>query len=505
MASRTGLQSSGPSPSPCPPAAEGQTPSPGPSGSLRGLGQLFRAPWDFLQQLPAALTSPTAQQEQDVFESSVDGDVLLQQLNGGGGSGGAEGDSSHRHGSDVDGELFEKSRHDSAPHSGPERHGSAVDDDGSQKHSPSAADGTKRHGSEVDGDGCQKHSHAAADGTKRHGSDVDGDGSQKHSPAAADGTKRHGSEVDGDGSQKHSHAAADGTKRHGSDVDGDGSQKHSPAAADGTKRHGSDVDGDPAADETKRHGSEVDGEAPAERKDYAAGADEVFGPAGPDEGRRRAVGVDPNPSNRPQEPATGSRNAQLSDDYDEDYVKLLKRSMSEKEGHELHQVRQLLRWHYRHLPDAERDDTVFRLMLFAPGLPDVRPSTLQRLLHTASGPLSPALSPGPARQGQDQSAAGSQNESGVSSLDSGDEEAMEAWVQAAVTRSVEFRTEYKARRQGQEAEARSLSQRVLQLAMRDGKETRGIGEKKAAEHDEIVPTSGAAAAGNQPAAVGVSC
>ena len=444
MASRTGLQSS-----PCPPAAGGQTPSP--SGSLRGLGQLFRAPWDFLQQLPAALTSPTAQQEQDVFESSVDGDVLLQQLHGGGG-GGAEGDSSHRHGSDVDGELFEKSRHDSAPHSGPER-----------------------HGSEVDGDGSQKHSHAAADGTKRHGSDVDGDGSQKYSPAAADGTKRHGSDVDGEGSQKHSPAAADGTKRHGSDVDGDGSQKHSPAAADGTNRHG----------------SAVDGEAPAERKDYAAGADEVFGPAGPDEGRRRAVGVDPNPSNRPQEPATGSRNAQLSDDYDEDYVKLLKRSMSEKEGQELHQVRQLLRWHYRHLPDAERDDTVFRLMLFAPGLPDVRPSTLQRLLHTASAPFPPALSPGPAGQGQDPSAAGSQHESGVSSLDSGDEEAMEAWVQAAVTRSVEFRTEYKARRQRQEVEARSLSQRVLQLAMRDGKETRGTREKKAAEHDEVVHTSGA--------------
>ena len=444
MASRTGLQSSGPSPSPCPPAAEGQTPSPGSSGSLRGLGQLFRAPWDFLQQLPAALTSPTAQQEQDVFESSVDGDVLLQQLHGGsgGGGGGAEGDSSHRHGSDVDGELFEKSRHDSASHSGPERHGSAADDDGSRKHSPAAADGTKRHGSKVDGDGSQKHSHAAADGTKRHGSDVDGDGSQKHSPAAADGTNR--------------------------------------------------------------HGSEVDGEAPAE-KDYAAGADEVFGPAGPDEGRRKAVGVDPNDSNRPQEPATGSRNAQLSDDYDEDYVKLLKRSMSEKEGRELHQVRQLLRWHYRHLPDAERDDTVFRLMLFAPGLPDVRPSTLQRLLHTSSDPLSPVLSPGPARQGQDPSAAGSQHESGVSSLDSGDEEAMEAWVQTAVTRSVEFRTEYKARRQGQEAEARSLSQRVLQLAMRDGKETRGTREKKAAEHDEIVPTSGAAAAGNHPAAVGVSC
>ena len=495
-----------------------------------------------------------------MFESSVDGDVLVQQLNGGGGGGGggAERDSSYRHGSDVDGELFEKSRHDSAPHSGPERHGSAVDDDGSQKHSPSAADGTKRHGSEVDGDGSQKRSHAAADGTKRHGSDVDGDGSQKHSPAAADGTKRHGSDVDGDrsqkhspaaadgtkrhgsdvdgdGSQKHSHPAADGTKRHGSDVDGEGSQKHPPAAADGTKRHGSDVDGDgsqkhshpaadgtkrhgsdvdgegsqkyspAAADETKRHGSEVDGEALAERKDYAAGADEVFGPAGPDEGRRRAVGVDPNPSNRPQEPATGSRNAQLSDDYDEDYVKLLKRSMSEKEGYELHQARQLLRWHYRHLPDAERDDTVFRLMLFAPGLPNVRPSTLQRLLHTASGPLSPALSPGPAGQGPDPSAAGSQHESGVSSLDSGDEEAMEAWVQAAVTRSVEFRTEFKARRQGQEAEARSLSQRVLQLAMRDGKETRGAGEKKAAEHDEIVPTSGAAAAGNQPAAVGVSC
>ena len=201
--------------------------------------------------------------------------------------------------------------------------------------------------------------------------------------------------------------------------------------------------------------------------------------------------MDPNPSNRPQEPATGSRNAQLSDDYDEDYVKLLKRSMSEKEGQELHQVRQLLRWHYRHLPDAERDDTVFRLMLFAPGLPDVRPSTLQRLLHTASAPFPPALSPGPAGQGQDPSAAGSQHESGVSSLDSGDEEAMEAWVQAAVTRSVEFRTEYKARRQRQEVEARSLSQRVLQLAMRDGKETRGTREKKAAEHDEVVHTSGA--------------